>query len=201
MKTELPPGPGDIWARCAPVDLLVQSWSVAVDLRAAGIDPAAVAALDLARVLPAGPAARDLPELAQAWLDDGRRLMLPLFDPAGGLLPVAFSRTVERWDPPPAGLLLACPIARRILAGEDLGWWRTAADERPDWLITASPVSFLRLATLRTWTIPPAVLGVVGAWPAGIGAKIHRGARVSILTGQEPDQVDQGEAIRRGLAA
>jgi hypothetical protein len=131
------------------------------------LDPFVVAERDLIRALPAGP----LPGWCEEWREDGRAV-LPVFDASGELVTLR-----GRWTFGPAkgpktraaggegsatARVYACPVARRMLAGEGEGVAGVVVTEGdPDFLTLASwwPSGW-RVAVLGVWAgaIVPALL-------------------------------------------
>jgi hypothetical protein len=171
-------------------------------LDARGICPERVADAGGARVLAVGDR---LPRWAsyrgklrpegRPWPELGYRLVLPAYDHAGAL------RSVRAWrvgepdlpgDPkrlPPAWhradrLVLACPLARSVLAtGRAPAWWPAGeplrvivAEGEPDWLSLVAHYS-------DAYDAAPAVLGLYsGSWSDELAARIPSGARVVVCT-------------------
>lgn len=196
-------------------------WSAAVSieldgdargyLEGRGIDPGAVELYDLARVLlPSSWAPSWARCRGRSW-SSSHRLILPVVDHAGEV------RSLRAWRLPSAdleaddlpkrtapagkalaGLVLACPIARRMLATGKLPPWGSLeviiTEGEPDFLAWASGVS-------DADETPPAVLGVVaGAWGESLATRIPDGARVVILTHQDASGDRYAATIRASLA-
>lgn len=204
-----PPPPGEVaelWRACSSV---YDDADAAGYLTGRGIDPALVVDRDLARVLPSG---RTLPRwaryrgnapAARPWPDTGHRLIVPMFDAAGGLATVRAWRIVDGDGPkrlPPAGYaiprsVMADPLARILLStGAAPGWWTPrrvlVAEGEPDFVAAATMYGDSEHA--------PAVLGIVaGAWSAEIAARIPDGAEVVLAT----DSDDAGERYAAAIGA
>lgn len=175
-----PPQPevAALWAASLPVvdDVEVTAW-----LRSRGVDPGGVGR-DLARAL---PRTAPLPSWARSyvgtWPAAGYRAIIPLFDEIGRLRSVRARRVAVRDDGGPkalppaghrtAGLVMACALGRRMLAGHAQPAAVLVAEGEPD---------FLLAATRQT---DAAVIGIIsGAWTPAVGARIPVGARVSVRT-------------------
>ncbi len=205
-RMPLPPGRAEaLWSVCARVtdDALVAEW---IRERFGGrVDPARVEDLDLARALSYSV---DLPWWAMSWRDVDRtgadvaqyRLIVPMYDAAGRMESLR-ARSVRRVPISPKekaplgftshGLLMADPLARRLLAGD-----RDAAELVHDagvW-IAEGLTDFLALAC--AWgaaDVAPAVLGIVnGSWTAEHAARIPDGSTVTIAT--DADETGEGYA-------
>ena len=192
------PDVGDVavlWNVCGPVDAdpEVSGW-----LRSRGIDPALVAALDLARALPSGGAENvvAVPAWARCGSEPwglGRRLIFPCFNAAGDLVTLrgrwTSNRRVKAKEMGGTGVLAgpalyADPMAREILRGAaPLGWdgRMIVVEGGPDFLTLAT-------STSSTSTTAPAVVGVwSGAWPAtqagaAFAERLPARARVVVAT-------------------
>lgn len=179
-------------------------------LEGRAIDPGMVELYDLARVLPPGSWA---PGWARCWgrsWSQSHRLILPVVDHTGAV------RSLRAWRLPSdeapegapkrtapagkalAGLVLACPVARRVLMTGALPPWGALdviiSEGEPDFLTWAAGAS-------DADETPRAGLGVVaGAWGAALAARIPDGARVAIRT--DPDAAGDRYAadIRASLA-
>jgi len=183
-----PPGTGQVWADALPVteDPEASAWLIS-----RGLDPDAVTLWDLARAIPAAPR---LPRWAWtkaggAWTQSGHRLVLPLRDATGRLAALRarcvqpgsmMAKSLTPVGVRATGLVLACPLAAQVLAGEALHWWMS-----PSFVIAEGEPDFLTWASRQREADEqgPAVLGIgAGAWTASIAARIPDGARVSIRT-------------------
>jgi hypothetical protein len=159
-------------------------------LESRGLSPEAVTALDLARALSPGAVlprwARYRGELpaSRPWPELGYRLVLPVYDHRGTMRSVRAWR-VEGGDGPKRvppsgcradGLVLACPFARRMLAGDAKPERVLVVEGEPDFLTVATRFSDADESA-------PAVLGVVsGAWSADVAARVPNGALVGVWT-------------------
>ncbi len=195
-----PPGAADTWAACRPVgdDAGAVAW-----LESRGLTVADVETWDLARALlsvgelPAWASFRGVP-----WRPSGHRLVVPLYDAAGELRSVR-ARKLTGGDGikelasagfEVRGLVMACPMARRVLTGDAPAWWP------PTFIITEGTPDFLTWATRQSDANEngPAVLGIFsGAWTADLAARIPDGAEV-ILRGHEDEA---GEGYMEKIAA
>ena len=198
-----------LWAAAGPVEADDQA---AAYLAGRALDPGTVDLYDLARVLPAGAAAPSWARCrGKAW-PASHRLILPVVDHLGAV------RSLRAWridstsdDGAPkrtapagkalAGLVLACPVARRMLATGQAPSWASAAapfdvviaEGEPDFLTWATRVS-------DASETPPAILGVVaGAWGEALAARIPDGARVVIRTHQDTSGDRYAADIRESL--
>ena len=204
-----PPPPEEevlaFWQRCAPcsADAGVAGW-----LRSRGLEPAAVAQLDLARALPAGAACprwaayRGDADAARPWSELGYRAIVPMFDAAGDLRSVR-ARYIGDGSPdakalPPSGwgtrgLVMACPVASLVLAVSGWPWWAerriVIAEGEPDFLTWAT-----RPPLPRTFGVLG--LGGAGQWTDEIAARIPDGAEVILRT----DADDAGDAYASEIA-
>lgn len=215
-----------LWEACVPVteDAEVRRWLEAERRQSAE----SIAEHDLARALPKGKALPDWaalgpegkPDKARSWFELGYRCIVPLYDSSGALVnlrarnvdpkrdPKAIPPTRAHCDPPErytgglVGSVMACPIARHILATGEAPPWQNGATLRI--IVEEGEPNYLR-AVLR-WgatteaDCPPAVFGIMsGSWgadPSGpIASRIPSGARVTIRT----DHDDQGEGYARKI--
>lgn len=179
-----------LWRACRPV---TEDRDVAAWLRSRALDPATIEDLDLARAL---PRYYTLPRWAgrasESWAASGHRAVLPLFDAAGRMVSLR-ARSVREEVKPKAltptgyqvgGLVFACALARRMLAGEaqalelvrDVGLMITEGD--PDFLTTAS--AFGCDGGLER---APAVVGIEsGAWTEEHASRVPELTRVRLWT-------------------
>lgn len=199
-----------LWGAALPVDeasadALALAWLVS-----RGLDPFRVVEWDLVRVLPpVGPAW----PWVRSYVPRTHPVVFPLYDAAGRLRSVRFRAVVP--DPKPAkavppswyedadgrhdfevgGLVLADPMARRILAGERPAGWDgrvIVCEGEPDWLTWAAHPSRRLDGATPTY----AVFGLFsGAWSADIGARVPDGARVVI---REHDD-DKGRSYTKNV--
>jgi hypothetical protein len=198
-----------LWAAAGPVDGDAEARAY---LEGRGIDPGMVALYDLARVLPRGARAPSWARCrGRPWPESGHRLLFPMVDPSGevrslraGLLAAPTDDTPKRCAPAGkamAGLVMACPVARWMLAtGEAPSWFGAQpldvviAEGEPDWLTWAASVS-------DASEHPPAVLGVVAcAWAEAFAVCIPDGARVIIRTHRDAAGDRYAAEIKRTLA-
>ncbi len=176
-----------LWAAAGPVtaDREAVAW-----LGRFALDPARVARLDLARVLPRGP----LPPWAAGWASNGfnagYRLLMPVFDPRGRLASlrarlIGTPRTKQEADTKEraptghatAGLILADPWGRRLLAGDPAA--RRRARRRGVEVAEGTK----DLLTLATEPEPRVLLAVFeGSWRPEHAARVPNGAAVTIST-------------------
>lgn len=185
-----------LWASCVRVDAdaEVRAW-----LESQRIDPLGVAEADLARAIPQGAI---LPEWAGVehltWASAGHRLVAPLVD-ARGTVRNLLARNVlttrpRRWSGQPMrkaltacgfermGLVLACGLARQVLASGALPEW-FAGQQKLRVVISDGHKQWL----IRAHSMRPACLGVEdGGWPRHLAARIPDGAAVFIAT--NPDE-------------
>lgn len=193
-----------LWNACGPVDAdpEVSGW-----LRSRRIDPALVAELDLARVVPSAAenalAVATWTRFGRASWGRGWRLILPCFNAAGELVTLR-----ARWaadgpvkvkegggtDVAAGPAVYADPMARELLRGATpLGW-----DGRV--IVVEGGPDFL---TLATSTSGPAVFGVwAGAWPAtqagaAFAERLPARARVCLAT----DANDAGDRYADTIGA
>lgn len=182
-----------LWAAAGPVEADDQA---AAYLTGRKIAPSMVDLYDLARVLPANAKAPSWARCRGRPWPASHRLLLPVVDHMGAVRSLRAWRIDGTDDGAPkrtapagkalAGLILACPTARSMLAGLIPAWHSPASPLRvaitegePDFLTRATRVSD---ASER----PPAILGVVaGAWGDALAARIPDGARVLIRTHED----------------
>lgn len=166
-----------------------------------GIDPTAVADLDIARAVPDRPRP-PLPVLARykgcAWWATGHRLIVPLVD-AGGETRSVIARYIGSLPDfpkslPPSGghkrggLVIACPLARQLLAlGRLPEWW--PSDRTLELVFAEGEIDWLAWAT--EWSDgageAPATIGVLaGAWRQAHADRIP--ADTVITIGTDDDQ-------------
>lgn len=195
-----------LWDAARPLQELDDDDVVAAYLRSRGLDPRRIGVLDLSRAL--GPGTR-LP----AWAPRGastHRLLTPMVDPAGALRSLRFRavgaapggrKTLNPRGYGYAGLVLADPMARALLAGrpddEGVRWdGRVVVVEgEPDFWTWATHPGRFGVATTY------AVVGLAsGSWSAPLAARIPDGARVIVRTHHDPPGERYAEAVRRTLA-
>lgn len=206
-----------LWAAAEPIeaepDLYPEADTTAARyLAGRAIDPGAVDLYQLARVLPADVHAPPWALCRGIPWPRSHRLILPVVDHMGVV------RSLRAWkidgadsDAPKrtapagkalAGLLLACPVARRMLATGQTPSWATEAAPL-DVIITEGEPDFLTWAARVSDTneAPPAVLGVVaGSWCEAIAARIPNGSRVIIRTHQDGSGDRYAAEIKTSLA-
>ncbi|MBI2900475.1 MAG: hypothetical protein HYY17_09825 [Planctomycetes bacterium] len=175
-------------------------------LASRGLDPEAVEVWHLARALaPEGP----LPSWARCgsrdWRESGHRLLLPLFDARGSLRSVkarAVCAEAERKELAPTGystggLIFACIMGRRLLAGDVPEWWTPqilVVEGAPDWLTWGARQSDAR-------EDGPAVLGVgAGSWTPAIATRIPDGSTVYLRGHSDAAGARYLDAIEATLA-
>lgn len=191
-----------VWDACWPV---TEMRDVAEWLRAQrGLDPAAIAAADLARALPGNAPLRAWSMFGgRAWTDLGHRLVVPLVD-AGGRVRSLIARfagakpgklkirgelvEVPKSLPPRQfarkGLVMANGRARRML---ERGAFDGDALDAGRVVITEGEMDFLTWST-EPLDAEPTVLGIVqGSWTADAAARIPDGATVLIATDLDAD--------------
>ncbi len=192
----------EVWERAHPVtdDPEVRAW-----LDARKLDPARVAALELAKAL---PRTGTLPAWATyrgaSWRTSSHRVLVPLYDAAGRCVSLharavqAVAAKDKAASPKGAavtGLVFADYGGRYLLAG---------TEPRPECVIVSEGVpDFLTRATLDGdgTTEPPPVLGVIaGSWRPEVAARIPTGATVIIRTHHDAAGHAYAETIRASLA-
>lgn len=186
----------DFWTRCAPV---TSDAEVMAYLTGRGLDPAAVARLDLARAIPhAQWAEGSLPRWARcagsSWAESGHRLVVPAYDAQGRLRSVRATRiqtgqgvpngSPKRLAPAGhtcAGLVFAEPKALALLSNPE----GVAEDMHAAWgevrvlVVEGEPDLWTASIAWPDWP----VLGVFsGAWSEDVAARIPDDARVVIAT-------------------
>lgn len=183
-------------------------------LEGRAIDVGMVDLYDLARVLqPWANAPRWARCRGKSWASS-HRLILPVVDHLG----VVRSLRAWRCSPQPpdddtpkrtapagkalSGLVLACPVARWMLATGKAPSWATP--KHPfDVLITEGEPDFLTWASRVSDSnpTPPAILGVVaGSWCDAIASRIPDDARVIVRTHQDATGDRYAAEIRESLA-
>lgn len=172
-----------LWKACRPVteDPAVCRWLV----EERGIDARAVAALDIARALPAHNDLGPWPWArvkGQPWTVRGYRVLVPAYAPDGTLTSLRARAIDPKADPKAAaptgatiaGLVMANPAALALLAA-------TGTTARAAWIVEGEP-DFLALSAQWRDT-PAAVFGLFqGAWTDEAAAKIPDGSAVVIAT-------------------
>jgi len=204
--------PGDeiagLWDACVRADAHpdVSRW-----LAERRIDAVAVADRDLARALPLGCRAGDLPAWAVTWAAS-HLLVVQLVD-AGGMVRSMLGRAVvPTWRPkslaasgyPRGGLVLADGLGRQVLAkGQRPEWW--PGDLRLPFEICEGEKKWLIRSTLRGDAAEhaPCVIGVEsGSWTPdrpGMAARIPDGSRVFVATDPDDQGAKYATAILRTL--
>jgi hypothetical protein len=187
-----------LWRDCVRVDEVVE---VAQWLTARRIDAQVVADRDLARALPL-ELTRHMPRWAWfrqgehgprvTWHDAGYLLVVPMVD-ARGAVRSLLARCVREGVEPKSraasgferrGLVLACPLARQVLAsGRRPEWW--PSDEPIQLEVCEGEKKWCMRSTLRgdAAEYAPAAIGIEsGSWTDELAARIPDGARVYIAT-------------------
>jgi hypothetical protein len=212
-----------LWAWCERV---TDDAEVSAYLAGRGLDPAAVARLDLARALPRWAPLPKWAKHGRSTWADGWRLMVPMFDALGRFVTVR-----PRWartSPPPGDKPLKCPTPagtspRGAVMADELG--RLLLEHRvrsPVRLVVAEGEPDFLAAAVRwgapSWTTdgwdedlegprpatatePPAVWGVVsGSWTDALADRVPDGSDVLVWT--DPDRAgDKYAAAVAGLLA
>ena len=206
-----------LWAAAEPIEADPEEHpeadtAAARYLAGRAIDPGAVDLYQLARVLPVDAPAPSWARCRGIPWPRSHRLILPVVDHTGAV------RSLRAWkidstesDAPKrtapagkaiAGLVLACPVARRMLATGKAPSWATEAapfdviiaEGEPDFLTWAARVS-------DTNEAPPAVLGIVaGSWCEAIAARIPDGSRVILWTDDDEAGDRYAAEIKASLA-
>jgi hypothetical protein len=180
-----------LWSACVPVCDVpeVRAW-----LDSKRIDAISISDADMARAL---PSSASLPRWARtregSWLASNHRLVVPMVD-ASGVVRSLRARRLSPGDPKSvaaglyhcAGLVLACGLARQVLAyGKAPEWWEgplrfEVAEGEKKWLLRMFCYSD---ANERA----PAFIGVEsGSWTAQLAARIPDGSEIFIAT--DPDE-------------
>lgn len=163
-----------LWERSSAVDAHpgVAGW-----LAHHGADPELVAFHDLARVPPAG-----------SWAEVCR-VVVPLVDARGEVCDLAAvddagaARLAPGTDPAGViGLVMACDIARRILA---TGAWSSDRPLTVD--IVDAPLAFLARAgsVAEHHETPPATIGAITPWSAVLASRLPPGCTVALRASPE----------------
>jgi hypothetical protein len=193
-----------VWAGCVPV---YDDADLRSALEARAIDPAVVSDRDLARALPASVR---LPDWAyygrRSWATLGNRLVLPMFDDAGGIVSLHARRVSGAGQAPKglspkdcriAGTVFADPLARLLLAGEPVEWWRTKTV-----IVSEGVPDFLTVATHYgdADEHAPAVVGVIaGSFTEAIGMRLPAGSTVALRTHRDTAGDHYADAVVRTL--
>ena len=208
-----------LWAAAEPIeadpDLYPEADTTAARcLAGRAIDPGMVCLYQLARVLPVGAGAPSWARCRGIPWPRSHRLILPVVDHLGAVRSlrawnidgeVASDDTPKRVAPAghiTAGLVLACPVGRRMLVTGQAPTWATDAAPLVVYVVEGEP-DFLTLASRVADhdETPPAVLGVVaGSWCEAIADRIPDGSRVVIRTHDDEAGLRYGEAIYSTLA-
>jgi len=178
-----------LWRACARVD---EVEAVATWLRSKRLDPTTIADRDLARAL--RPDTR-LPQWARigrrTWPEAGQLLVAQLVDLHGDVRSMlarnvigAEPKSVAAREYERRGLVLACPLARQVLANGKLPeQW--PADEQLTFEIVEGEKKWCMRISARSDAAEraPAVIGIEsGSWTDELAARIPDGARVYIAT-------------------
>jgi hypothetical protein len=201
-----------LWSQCLPVGDHPEARSYFAH-RAQGtttppIDTWRLEDLGLVRVL---PRTARCPAWANGWIEGDYRLIVQTFDAAGRFAGVR-GRYIGKGTPPDgrpkaraptgldtAGLVLACPLGRQILAtGAIPAWWPkgtplgvVVVEGEPDWWRTCTRYS-------EAAETAPAVLSLPGsgAWAAELAARIPSGAVVATWTDPDPAGLRMAQQVR-----
>lgn len=177
-------------------------------VRERGLDPAAIASGKLARELDEW-CDRLLPPWAHfesggGYASRGFRLVVPMYDVAGGARSLIFRRMRGGEGPksvPPrgferTGLVMACGLARVMLHTGEAP--RVLGAPVP-LVIAEGEMAFLKWATAAA--SPCAVFGIVsGSWTPTIAARVPNGVRVVIATDHDQAGIDYAKRIIDTLA-
>jgi KaiC/GvpD/RAD55 family RecA-like ATPase len=192
-----------LWAACGTVE---GDEPARAYLTSRAIDCAKVAALDLARVLPAGAEGPSWARYrGKPWGAAGFRLLIPMFDAQGVL------RSLRAWHFDPqedvpkrvapagksvAGLVMACPRARELLRTG-----RTPTSAPIDVVVAEGEPDFLTHATRTDEASAPAVLGVVASgWSSAVADRLADNVRVVIRTHRDAAGDRYAADVRSSLA-
>jgi hypothetical protein len=207
-ETEYPP-PHEVAELLAATGRVTDDVDVRSMLERRGLDAERVDDLGLARVLPTSVR---LPRWARLggrpWPENGYRLVLPVVDSSGQVRSVRAWRITDGDTPKRTaprghrvgGLVLACPAARAMLAGERDGLPSQlriiVAEGEPDFLTWASRFS-------DADENAPVVIALTGSgsWSPELAARIPDGARVAIRTDPDKAGDDYAATIARALAS
>lgn len=192
-----------VWSAAGPA---IDDIEVAAYLETRGVDPVAMTDRDLARVI--APTST-LPAWAtfsgSPWTVTGHRLVVPLYDSRGRMRSLLARRVGPGESPKsiaPAGhtraaLVLACPLARLLLAtGRTPAWW--VAEQRLRVVVCEGEVDALLVASRfgDGHEHAPATLGIFsGSWTSDLAARIPDGSEVIIATDDDPAGEKYAEAI------
>ena len=193
-----------LWGEALPVDTSadLSTWDhdPAAWLQSRAIDVDAVAAHDLARMIPDG---LELPPWAaigrRDWRMAGYRLVVPMYDAAGDLRSVHARHTRPGEAPRfkstnPTGhqvksLLTANPHALELLRGTGEPSTVVISEGEPDYLTAAT-----------TWSTLPVFGIVAGSWTPEHAQRIPDGSTVVIRTDNDTKGDEYAEAIRNTFA-
>ncbi len=203
-----------LWESCLPVN---EAPELAHWLRSKRLDPDAVADSDLARALHPG---MRLPRWAQFridderfsdWLAGGYLLIAQLCDASGAIRSV-LARNVRAGQEPKSraaggyerrALVLACPLARQVLAsGTKPAWW--PADQPLRIEIAEGEKKWIMRATLRSEGLAdaPACIGIEsGSWTDELANRIPAGSSVFVATDPNSAGAKYATTIVRSLAS
>lgn len=176
-------------------------------LEGRGLDVEHIDALGLARVVPASVSLSPWASFRrQPWTATGHRLVLPVVDHHGDVRSLRAWRIVDGESPkrlPPAGyrasgLVLACPFARAMLAGNLEGLPMplriVVVEGEPDFLTWATRFSDADESA-------PVVLGVLsGSWTSELASRIPDGARIVIRTHADAAGLRYATQVARTLS-
>lgn len=195
-RTYSRPPADEVWAVWRAAQPVTTDEAAAAYLRSRALDPDAVAAQDLARVLPLGA---KLPGWAEHWRGGearGYRLIFRVFGATGKLENLRARPLYRREDfkafpgkGNQAGTVLANLLGMALLEG-----YASASEV---WICEGEP-DFLAVATSWPAEAAPAVLGIgEGWWTPELAARIPDGSTVVLAT----DVDGKGEGYAQGVVA
>lgn len=186
-----------LWADCRPAS------ADPGDLRARGLDPAAVEGEDLARLL---PEVTTFPRWAscrrRSWAQSGHRWILPLYDERGRIVSL-HARVLQGGSDPKALSPAGCELKGLVLAdARGVALLQTGKAPLGGVVICEGVPDLLTLGTL--WSDgaedAPAVLGIIaGCWTRSLAQRIPKGAQVTIWT--HSDRGGAGQKYARQILA
>jgi hypothetical protein len=180
---------------CSPAseDETAAAWVASRGLVPAEVDAVVAGALPPGARLPRWASYR-----GQPWTTTGHRLIVPVVDPAGAVRSVRAIRVTDGESPkrlPPgghkaAGLVMACDIARAMLAG-------TFAPERL--LVVEGEPDFLVVATRATGRATARIGLVSGGWTLEFAQRVPVGTTVLLWTDRDAAGERYAHEVARGL--
>lgn len=197
-----------LWNACRPIG---DDERAARYLADRGLDVDAIELFDLARAIRPGTAMPSYARLGgRSWLDTGHTIVVPVSDGRGATRSLRGWRHQSSRRPKRlaaagcsmASLIMACPLARQILAaGAAPAWWPRGAP--PHLVIVEGESDFLTWATRSSDAneVPFAVVGIPGSgsWSIEIAQRIPDGTIVVIRTDHDAAGDRYAVAVARDI--